>query len=98
MCQLGLEYTDCIPWRNKTLTPAPEKKKKQGSWAWHKTAPDSQTLVFEFSLFIAITSRSTDVRKIFADNTIIIYKNYNKNRLQILEAICIKNLKKNKHK
>ena len=33
---------------------------------------------------------SSDVRKIFTDNTIIIYKNNNKKRLQILEAICIK--------
>ena len=34
---------------------------------------------------------SSDVWKILTDNTIIIYKNNNKKRLQILEAICIKN-------
>ena len=37
---------------------------------------------------------SSDVKKILIqDNTIIIYKNNNKKRLQILEAICIKNNK-----
>ena len=34
---------------------------------------------------------SSDVRKILTDNTIIIYKYNNKNRLQILEATCRKN-------
>ena len=33
----------------------------------------------------------SDVRNILTDNTIIIYKSNNKKRLQILEAICIKN-------
>ena len=36
---------------------------------------------------------SSDVRKILTDNTIIIYKNNNKKRLQILKAISIKILK-----
>ena len=36
---------------------------------------------------------STDIRKILINNTKIIYKNSNKNRLQILQAITIKNLK-----
>ena len=36
---------------------------------------------------------SSDVRKIHTDNSIMIYKNNNKKRLQILEAICIKNKK-----
>ena len=40
---------------------------------------------------------SSTVRKILTDNTIIIYKNNYKKRLQILEAICIKDFKK-KHK
>ena len=42
--------------------------------------------------------KSSDVRKILTDNTIIIYKNNNNKQLQILEAMSIKNLKKNKHK
>ena len=33
----------------------------------------------------------SDVNKILTDNTIIIYKNNNEKRFQILEAICIKN-------
>ena len=36
---------------------------------------------------------SSDVRKIPKDNTIIIYKNNYRKRLQILEAICL-NIKK----
>ena len=40
---------------------------------------------------------SSNLRKILTDNTIIICKNNNKKRLQIHEAICIKD-KKNKHK
>ena len=34
--------------------------------------------------------RSPDIRKILINNTKIIYKNNNKNRLQVLEAITIK--------
>ena len=41
---------------------------------------------------------SFDVRKILTDNSIIIYKNNNKERLQILEAIYIKNKRINIHK
>ena len=41
---------------------------------------------------------SSDVRKILTDKTIIKYKNNNKKRLQILEAICIKFKKINKQK
>ena len=41
---------------------------------------------------------SSDVRMILIDNTIIIHKNNNKKRLQILEAICIKNEKPNINK
>ena len=38
--------------------------------------------------------KSSDIRKILINNTKIIYKNNNKNRLQILEAITIKIKKK----
>ena len=34
--------------------------------------------------------KSTDIRKILINNTKIIYKNYNKNHLQILKAVTIK--------
>ena len=42
--------------------------------------------------------KSPDIKKISISNTKIIYKNNNKNRLQILEAITIKNEKKNPKK
>ena len=38
--------------------------------------------------------KSLDIKKILINNTEIIYKNNNKNRLQILKAITIKNFKK----
>ena len=41
---------------------------------------------------------SFNVRKILTYNTIIIYKNNDKKRLQILEEICIKNKKPNINK
>ena len=37
---------------------------------------------------------SSNIRKILTKNTTILYKNNNKKRLQILEALCIKKLKK----
>ena len=35
--------------------------------------------------------KSPDIRKILINNSKLMYKNYNKNRLQILKAMTIKN-------
>ena len=84
----------------------PIPKNKFNTYIGHTTTTLSRHLTYHLSDTSAIKQHiitkynspnlntSSDIHKILTKNTTILYKNNNKKRLQILEALCIKKKRK----